>query len=249
MITYSELGQFGRLGNQLFQIAATIALANRNGDGAIFPAWEYNLAFKKQIMCTTDFSWVRSIHREPSFEYSPIPYRHSTDLYGYFQSEKYFADCRNLILDQFDFVDGTVTDEQINDASESCSIHVRRTDYVALANYHPFPGMEYYKSAIADMEAVGIKKFMIFSDDIPWCMSTFGSDSKFTYVTNQSNVQDMCLMSKCNSNIIANSSFSWFGAWLNRTENKRVIAPAVWFGPGNAHANPKDLYCEGWIVK
>lgn len=248
MIGYSQLGRMGQFGNQLFQVAATVALAARHNDEAVFPEWQYNHVFKKQVRCN-DFSWVRNIYTEPTFAYSPINYKPDTDLKNsYFQSEKYFADYADLIREQFDFVDGTVTDEQIKNASESCSIHIRRTDYVALAQYHPFPGMQYYMSAISNIEEMGIKKFMIFSDDIQWCIDAFGNNKKFTYIVGQSNVQDMCLMSKCHSNIIANSSFSWWGAWLNQTETKRVISPAVWFGPGNAHVSTIDLYCENWEI-
>jgi len=87
---------------------------------------------------------------------------------------------------------------------------------------------------------------MVFSDDIPWCKQAFGSDSKFIYVEGQTNVQDMCLMSKCRANIIANSSFSWWAAYLNKNQDAHVIAPMIWFGPGNAHASTKDLYCKNW---
>jgi len=247
MITYSLLGKMGRLGNQMFQIAATLALANRNNDQAVFPRWEYDMAFKRKLSYVDDLSWITTVHREPSFDFTPIEHRHNMDMCGYFQSEKYFSDCTDLIRSQFDFADGTVNDVQSILASESCAIHVRRTDYVALAQYHPFPGMAYYMSGISEMESAGIKKFMVFSDDIDWCMSEFGPNKKFTYVTGQSNIQDMCLMTKCASHIIANSSFSWFGAWL--ANSKKVIAPAKWFGPGNAHANPKDLYCDGWMIR
>ena len=249
MITYSKLGQMGRFGNQLFQIAATIALAHNNNDEAVFPYWEYNYLFKKQLSCISDFSWVKSVYKEPQFEYASIPYLSDMDLRdSYLQSEKYFAGCSNLIRDQFDFLDNSVSDEKLGIAKDACSIHIRRTDYLKFPEYHPFPGMPYYLSAITDMERYGIRKFLIFSDDIQWCMSTFGSHEKFVYIQNQTNVQDMCLMSKCHSNIIANSSFSWWGAWLNKNENRRIIAPAKWFGPAN-NATPKDLYCDGWTVK
>ena len=89
------------------------------------------------------------------------------------------------------------------------------------------------------------ENFIIFSDDIKWCKNNFIGD-KFTFIEGEKDYIDLWLMSLCNHNIIANSSFSWWGAWLNQNPNKKVIAPINWFGP-EKKLNPKDIYCKNWI--
>ena len=88
--------------------------------------------------------------------------------------------------------------------------------------------------------------FLIFSDDIVWCKNNFVGD-KFIFIEGEEDYIDLWLMSLCNHNIIANSSFSWWGAWLNKNNNKTVIAPKNWFGP-NKKLDPTDLYCKDWLV-
>jgi len=107
--------------------------------------------------------------------------------------------------------------------------------------------LEYYTRGLEIIENKNlIDKIVIFSDDIEYCQQNF-KDEKYVFV-HESDYYDMLLMSMCNHNIIANSSFSWWGAFLNKNENKTVIAPENWFGPHYAHYNKKDLYAEGWIV-
>ena len=92
------------------------------------------------------------------------------------------------------------------------------------------------------------REVIIFSDDPEWCLeeSAFDND-RFLVSENRNQYLDLCLMSMCSDFIIANSSFSWWGAWLSTNENKKVIAPSKWFGPPLDQANDtKDLYCEGW---
>ena len=90
---------------------------------------------------------------------------------------------------------------------------------------------------------------VVFSDDPSWCHGNeFFVDDKFIISENNDADFDMCLMSKCKYHIIANSSFSWWGAWLSANENKKVIAPSKWFGVNNQDKNTKDLFPEDWIV-
>jgi hypothetical protein len=92
------------------------------------------------------------------------------------------------------------------------------------------------------------KKFLIFSDDIQWCKQNFPEMKNFVYIEGQKDYEDFLLMSLCNHNIICNSSFSWWAAWINQNSNKIVIAPKKWFGPAYSHFDTKDLYCDGWIL-
>tara|TARA_R110000824_G_C14876690_1_gene642899 strand:- start:248 stop:559 length:312 start_codon:yes stop_codon:yes gene_type:complete len=102
--------------------------------------------------------------------------------------------------------------------------------------------MDYYKKAI---DIISADKYIIVSDDIDWCFEHF-KGSQFDFSNHTSAYQDLILMSTCADNIIANSSFSWWGAWLNRNINKRVVAPAKWFG--SLGPSKHDLYSSDWII-
>lgn len=234
MITFSQLGKLGRLGNQLFQISATIALALRNEDKYCFPQWEYEKDFNLND-CFSNIAVTKS-YQEPSFVYSPVPYSQNLDLVGYFQSEKYFEDYKYLILSLltpkvgFGIYHGTT------------SIHVRRGDYLNLQGCYEQLDIDYYSRA---MNAVPSKQYLVFSDDIQWCKRHFPSNN-VTFMEGNSPVIDLCHMLACANNIIANSSFSWWGAYLNKNPSKKIIAPSKWFGPKLTH-DTKDLLPENWI--
>jgi hypothetical protein len=90
--------------------------------------------------------------------------------------------------------------------------------------------------------------FLIFSDDIYWCKQNFPDlPEKFVFIDENKDYEELFLMSKCKNNIICNSTFSWWGAWLNKNDQKKVVAPAKWFGSAYDHYNTNDLYCENWI--
>ena len=123
------------------------------------------------------------------------------------------------------------------------SIHIRRTDYVTSNGYHPVQSIEYYKQAI---EIIGdYDNIFVFSDDINWCKENLKFDNMI-FVDGNDDVEDMWLMSICNHNVIANSSFSWWGAWLNNNPDKKVIAPNNWFG-SQTNLNTNDLIPNTWI--
>jgi hypothetical protein len=245
MITFSRLGSFGRLGNQLFQISAAIGLANINGDAAKFYNWEYSRYFKNPLNFGLSQSEIREIYQEKGFHYTEIPYKNGLDLIGYFQSEKYFKDSEDLIRYHLEFRDDLLTSEEISQTENSCAIHVRRTDYLKFQDYHPVQDLEYYNAGIQYMRDKGINDFIIFSDDIQWCKENFGIC--FKYSENKSDIKDLALMTKCKSFIIANSSFSWWGAWLNKNPDKKVISPNRWFGPAKSDVITEDIYCSDWI--
>lgn len=247
MICFSRIGKFGRLGNQLFQIAATIGFAEENNVQAKFYKWEYSDYFKTPIDQSLNGSEIINTIHERVFNYNHLHYIKNSDLIGYFQSEKYFKNCKDEIREYFTFVDFLIDYNIINHVENSCSIHVRRGDYVNLQDYHPFPGMDYYRNSISYMKNKGVNIFYIFSDDIEWCKEHFSYMDEIIYVEGNINIKDLALMSICKNNIIANSSFSWWGAWLNRNDNKIVISPSVWFGPSKKGVITEDLYCEGWI--
>lgn len=190
-------------------------------------------------------------------------------LDGFFQSEKYYftAELQKQLRDDFtlkpEYISDTMTvhTESIQVSPTSVSLHVRRGDYVTNKDANKAQGLcsiEYYAKAIAYIKSkTDNPHYFIFSDDIEWVKENFsqmyGDDSVLantypvTYVS-QSNLQDyeeLTLMSMCTHNIIANSSFSWWGAWLNANPAKIVIAPKQWTPTNLDHPN---IIPESWIT-
>ena len=168
-------------------------------------------------------------------------------LDGYWQNELYFSDIRELILEELSL------NSSMNDLSfaylecikknNSVSIHVRRGDYLNLKNINVLD-VDYYMKAVEYIRKIVEKPtFYIFSDDLEWCKSSLAFLGDCIYVERtQTEIDDLKLMSFCQHNIIANSSFSWWGAWLNQNPNKTVIAPKGWLlnDPGSSNVIPSD---------
>lgn len=156
---------------------------------------------------------------------------------GYWQDERYFADCREKVLKAFRFPSLTDTEnlELLKRLDkDSVSLHVRRGDYVGNSLYQGICDIEYYRNAIEKMTScVSPSLFCVFSNDIAWCREHLEQYINVpvvyvTWNTGTESYRDMQLMSCCAHNIIANSSFSWWGAWLNQNSEKVVIAPKNW---------------------
>lgn len=157
---------------------------------------------------------------------------------GYFQNEKYFIQNRSDILEKFSLKENLDEKNQTVlssiKSSNSISLHVRRGDYVTLESakkVHGTCSLEYYQKAIEYMaKRVKNPHFFLFSDDIEWVVRNLKIDYPYTVVSfnQEKGVFDMELMKNCKHNIIANSSFSWWGAWLNDNPEKIVIAPKQW---------------------
>ena len=170
---------------------------------------------------------------------------------GYFQCEKYFKDIRTKLLEEFSLrkkLDNKNIDmlKQIN-STNAVAIHVRRGDYVELQHVHGLCNLDYYKRGIDYIcKHVENPHFFVFSDDMDWVKNNLEISSHVTYVDindKYSGYFDLELMKNCKHNIIANSSFSWWGAWLNENPDKIVIAPKQWF----ANGNKIDIVCDDWI--
>lgn len=174
-------------------------------------------------------------------------------LDGYWQSEKYFLSNADSIRNDFDlsYLNTNPVLESIIEkitSRESISIHVRRGDYVTNASanaHHGTCDLDYYYRAINKLvEKIPIDvSFFIFSDDVSWCKENLRISSEHFYVETKEDYHDLYLMSICKHNIIANSSFSWWGAWLNDNASKNIIAPKKWF----ATDATTDLIPENWI--
>lgn len=174
-------------------------------------------------------------------------------LDGYWQCEKYFADIRELLLKEFQFPQKISSYScKILEEIEKCpavSIHVRRGDYLTEENkkiYGNICTREYYKNSIDWFRKhIRTPYFFLFSDDIEWTKKNIWEPGMkiVEKAKDKKDYEDMFLMSKCKHHIIANSSFSWWGAWLNAYENKLVIAPGKWFQNHQA----SDAICKDWI--
>ena len=232
----------GGLGNMMFQMSA---------------AWAYSIRFGKKFRYAKHigslhdldlslFSFVTAnfvkcskgvcfdLYHEKDFSYSPIPdLSGNISLEGYFQSSKYFSDVltRRMLREKF-----------------NCSsrkerypfIHIRRGDYVGKSNYHSVLPLSYYESA---MSLVKSDKYFVVSDDIGWAKANFHHDN-FIYFDEPA-IDCFQLMCSCNSGIIANSTFSWWGAYLSHSPSM-YVAPRNWFGPDGPKNH--DLYEKDWII-
>lgn len=251
----------GRLGNNLFQIAAGASLAKQNNDifcvvapnSAIDPgisteADELNELRKsvfRQVNVVSDLPSGISIYREKEFAFRPIPYQPEVVLSGYFQSEKYFD--KALVRELFAIDDETKA--YINRkygallAQKPTSIHIRRGDYIRNLDYHPICSLSYFRDA---MKVIGSDTpFLIVTNDIEWCKQKFRGDNVY-FTDKESAVVDLYLQSMCANNIISNSSFSWWGAWLNSNPSKKVIYPSPWFGISATEIDDSDLIPDCW---
>jgi hypothetical protein len=251
MISFAALGQYGRLGNQMFQVAATLAVANRVNSKATFPkAAIIRDVFLLQDCQFTDQINVNFVFSERTFQFDDgvLAVPDSCNVHGYFQSEKYFEDREDLVLQNFTFKDKIsqkANDKMSRYTSPVCSVHVRRGDYVNLSDTHPYVGDDYYKSAmLAVKERDSNVEFIVFSDDIEWCKSSKTFD-KCQFVEEDNDAVELCMMSSCDYHIIANSSFSWWGSKLSKS--KLTIAPKLWFG-SKGPREWSDIYCKKWIT-
>ncbi|MDP4207568.1 MAG: alpha-1,2-fucosyltransferase [Bacteroidota bacterium] len=181
------------------------------------------------------------------------PTKGITFYFGGWHSEKYFISIRNLIKNEFKFknpLDETNNNilKKIN-STNSISLHVRRGDYLSLENIKLFGNVcdkPYFEKAIALMETrIESPHFFVFSNDIPWTMSNL-TIKNATYVTSnqgENSWKDMYLISSCKHNIISNSTFSWWGAWLNKNPNKIVVSPDKFLQSDMS----TDIYPQSWI--
>lgn len=270
MITFSKLGKHGRLGNQLFQIAATIGIAKRYNQPFAFPSWVYSKYFIKDLPV---------MDAKPTHIFNEIPsnaqrYTHvncqqnGTDLFGYFQSHKYFENCIPEIMETFTF------NREYKDAIELkykniftnrkkvIALSIRRGDFVGNPNYTQL-GIMYYFSALEKYfpNWQENNNVIVFSDDMKYCKlhfedfenvyfadNLFDNTNKAMYWSeNAWAMEQLCLMTMCHHFIISNSTFSWWGAYLGETSKSKVIRPVSPLDGKLKSNNIFDHYPNNWI--
>lgn len=198
------------------------------------------------------------IFKEKNFDFDPEVLKSSSNAFfdGFWQSEKYFLPIRQTLLSDFTPIiplSGELAHIAQNiQACNAVSIHVRRGDYVSdptTTAYHGVCSKDWYENAAQYMkDYVPNLEFYVFSDDYEWAKNNLEFNAPTTFVKPSPDgleCHDLYAMSLCKHNVIANSSFSWWGAWLNQNPNKMVIAPRKWFVAGPQTTN--DLIPESWI--
>lgn len=203
----------------------------------IFPSIKRYLGLRRRTHIVESNSYMESIFNI-----------NNAYLDGYWQNEKYFSNIRNALCELFVFQNLLKEDEHYFEEIKGCeavSVHIRRGDYLELDKiYGNICTIGYYEQAIDKIrECVTNPKFFFFSDDMEWVRENFVNE-EYIYVNlkEKKPESDLYLMSMCKHNIIANSSFSWWGAWLNRNRDKIVIAPSKW-----TNSSVYSPVCDDWI--
>jgi len=259
---------FGGLGNQLFQYAYAKSLAAKGYDVKIdiaafknyklhggYQLHEFKIDLKTASPAESWFA--KYFFNFPKKEKSLLfqedflkPFKNKY-IKGYFETEKYFEDIRPILLKQFvvkkQLASSTIQYlKEITIKKNACSLHIQKGDNIfdqKTKQIHGVCDLNYYKEAIKLMrEKCGEVNFFVFSDDILWVKKNLKIKNA-TYIDQQVIPhEDLHLMSLCRHNITANSSFSWWAAWLNQQKNKIVIAPKQWF-----ESKESEVACENWI--
>ena len=259
MITNATFGAgYGRLGNQLFQLAMLFALRQRNGhdfylphDGE--PLWDcFDLDIPAQgPECAHRFDEV-----DGSCNYDPRVFEQpdGTRFHGYFQSYRYTEDCKPALLEllRFKFSHRARSEAMLfayrrRYRRALVAVHVRRGDYVqpGFEDHWGNLASDGYYDQVARMIGDDVV-FLVFSDDLAWCRRSLGLEPA-EYV-DVDHCASLCLMTGCDVNVVANSSFSWWGAYLN--PQSEVYAPKPWFGPAMPPPNDRqdDIVPPAWRI-
>lgn len=237
----------GRLGNALFQCAATIAYALKNGIEFSIPSitnsTQWNPIYLQHLV---NSKWINgkediTLCEKTYFKYEDIEWKEEWKgkqilLDGYWQNEKYFKDHKEDVLKAFNFFYMKQTN--------LVGVHIRRGDYVNLREKHPEITPGWYENAMYLFKDFN---FMIFSDDIPYCKEIFKHRGDCIYSEGKSELDDLIAFSHCEHQINSASTFSWWGSYLNKNENKKCIFPKQWFTPSHSNAWTEEIVLPEWI--
>lgn len=254
MIGFHEIGRLGRFGNQLFQYCALVSVAKKNNYKYGIPLQNTKVKkefsttkisyrcdifdiFKKDEECILYDSHQYSSTYEDTgqqFKSEFFLIKDNTNLHGYFQTEKYFIWCENEIRNKLEFRKDILTQSisvcDVTKLKDPIAVHIRRGDYLKVSHVHPTCPIEYYKSAFDKLNA-NDRDILFFSDDTEWVSKNLTQYvKKYNIIDTKCHLKDFIIMSLCKDFIIANSSYSWWAAWLNKNKLKKVICPRVWFG-------------------
>jgi hypothetical protein len=237
----------GRMGNFLFEAATALSYALKHGldfstpNRTNDPKW--NPLYLEHLINPSFNSRIEKIDLwENGHQWQPIPFEENWRgkniyVHGYRQTELYFKEHRREILSLFEF--------PYEKKTGHIACHVRRGDYVTLREKHPELTVEWYEQAMAMFPN---HTFKFFSDDIPYCREKFGHRSDCEFSSNATEYADMAEMSCFEHQIWSASTFSWWGMWLNRNPEKKVIFPQFWFTPNWCNLITDDIV-PSWCIK
>lgn len=251
----------GRTGNQLFQVATTIATAKRHGLPYHIPAHTLNnKEWPPAFTTLTNPDYNESLpmvsirETQHSYQEIHIPKEHydkNVVLNGYFQSYKYFDDYREEILELFEFESLWVFSETITEMF--ALVHIRIGDYKLYPTKHPIVTKDYLSRAIKTVRGNGAERFDLFSDTMneamPLLISAGVKEATcYPFKFHPTDMETIQFMSKYKNIIISNSSFSWWAAYASNHPDKFIVTPdeSNWFGPENSHLDVKDLIPPEW---
>lgn len=231
--SFVMLGQYGRLGNQMFQVAAVSHLAKTKNANLVLPKSDVASVRRYFDIPCVDLndSHLQNLQRrweEPHFSFSSqieqLP--PMTDILGYLQDWRYFDE--NHVRSMYRFKSETIEKSKgLLPEGELIAVHVRRGDYLKFPEVFPLPTQEYYRNAISTiMKERPESNVVLFTDDHSWCRENF---KEATIMCNDEEI-DMCMMTLCKHHVISNSSFSLWTSWLAKSEGQIVYAPKIWFG-------------------
>lgn len=243
----------GRLGNNMFQIAATLALAKNSGDDVIFPHTTYagHRGIKPVDLSIFGYNFPRgeipienTRHEEKDDSYCPIPYLKNLTLCGFYQSHQYFDEIRDDLIGKYFVPNSEIVDKlsSMDISPNATGVSVRRGDYLMLQQNHCVLSEQYYSEAFEKYCSESDQLF-VFSDDFDWCKETFGGN--VTYVQESIGVQ-LFLMTKMKHLVLSNSTFAWWGAYLNKLGGN-IVMPDPWYGP-NYEGRGKGLQVPSWKI-
>ncbi len=244
----------GRIGNILFEVASTIAIAKRFGLTPVFPVIRkdghrsYRESVLSNVLRMPENKVKFSVYKEPNFYYTPITsVSPNTMLDGHFQSWRYFHDLRDEVVRALNWTSKTADAVYSRITTpQTVGVHVRRGDYLKLSRYHHNLSTEYFKTACAQFDPAST--FVVVSDDITWCRGcpVFTELKNVYFVDGTTDVDDMILLSKCRGIVISNSSFSWWAAYMGNAD--RVVAPKQWLGVDSPPYKIEDILLPHWIA-
>lgn len=258
MIITSHL--MGGLGNQMFQIAKAKSEGLKNNIDVIFkpnsfipmdgnqPTKYLNNIFRNLKFENFNDPLLRI--SETSWSYNKIEplYYTSIEYYGYYQSSKNFGNFKNEIKNLFEPTEKFINKIQNIYPSvfekNSISIHVRRGDYTTISNILPVIDKSYIDKSLSLIKDKG--PIFIFSNDKDWVYKNLNYPNSIV-IDGLEDYEDLWMISLCNHNIMSNSSFSWWGSYLNKNEDKQVYVPSIWFGP-KGEKNYQDIYELDWYI-
>lgn len=246
----------GGLGNQMFQASHALAQSWKHNRKAIFlpKSWTpmqgrdtstYKENIFRKLEFTNTLDGFTKVHEGP-WEFSDInPVVGNTVFEGYFQSGKNFFGYDEKIIDYFgpptDFIEKIKEKYPELEKQNTVSIHIRFGDYKQNPHIHPSVSKEYIDKALS---LVGeYEHLFLFGDDKDWLSKHYKKNN--TTLIDEEDYIDLWIMSLCKTNIISNSTFSWWAAFLNKNQNKKVFVPSIWFGPSGPQ-NYKDMYQPEW---